>query len=254
MLNYTPKLQTSILLFDQIIEKAKADVKKLSKVEQLKLKDELDHGAHCLTTKKQLKMYLASYGEIHQAKLMRCYRNIPSKVWCESQITIVDYGCGQGIAEIVFADFLSSKWIEYNFVKDIILIDPSRICLMQSVEFLSSVYRDSDIIGIQKNDKQIREDDLMPKSNTVIHILSNIVDLDNFQGNRILSLLNEDKKHNNIIICVSPYYQEDSRGKRIDEFCSKLQGYRCVYKFQKHIDEWSEKYSCQIRIYESLYY
>lgn len=40
----------------------------------------------------------------------------------------------------------------------------------------------------------------------------------------------------------------------IDEFCSKLQGYRCVYKFQKHIDEWSEKYSCQIRIYESLYY
>lgn len=51
MLNYTPKLQTSILLFDQIIEKAKADVKKLSKVEQLKLKDELDHGAHCLTTK-----------------------------------------------------------------------------------------------------------------------------------------------------------------------------------------------------------
>ena len=51
MLNYTPKLQTSILLFDQIIEKAKADVKKLSKVEQLKLKDELEHGAHCLTTK-----------------------------------------------------------------------------------------------------------------------------------------------------------------------------------------------------------
>lgn len=240
--------------FDKIIEKAKADVEKLSKEEQQKLKEELEHGASILTTKEQMKMYLACYGEIHREKLIRCYKNIPSKVWSEGHISIVDYGSGQGVAEIVFADYLKSKWIEYNFVKDIILIDPSRICLMQSVEYLSNIFGDSDIVAIQKNDKQIREDDLMLKSDTVIHILSNIIDLDSFQGNRILSLLNEDKKHNNIIICASPYYQEDTRGKRLDEFCGKLQGYRCVYKFQKHIDEWQEKYSCQIRIYESLYY
>ena len=32
-------------------------------------------------------------------------------------------------------------------------------------------------------------------------------------------------------------------------FGNRLQGYYCSYKFQKHIDEWVNDYSCQIRIY-----
>lgn len=254
MFNYTPKLHASSLSFEKIMDEVNVDVGQLSNKEQEALKEQLKHGAGRLTTKLQLKMYLRCYGEMHQAKLIRCYNNIPSKIWREEYISIIDYGSGQGLAEIVLADYLKSKWIDNDFVKDIILIDPSRVSLVQGVEYLSKIFTNSEIIPVLKNDVQIDAEDLNPKSKTIIHILSNVIDLDDFQGYKILSLLNEDTEHNNIVICVSPYYQEISRGRKIDEFGSKLQGYNCVYKFQKHIDEWKENYSCQIRIYKSMYY
>lgn len=39
---------------------------------------------------------------------------------------------------------------------------------------------------------------------------------------------------------VSPFYPEEGRGKRMDEFCDSLEGFQKVYSFQKHIDEWKE--------------
>ena len=44
---------------------------------------------------------------------------------------------------------------------------------------------------------QINKDDINPESTTVIHLFSNVIDLDDFDGNAVLSVLNEDKSHNN---------------------------------------------------------
>ena len=85
-------------------------------------------------------------------------------------------------------------------------------------------------------------------------IFSNVIDLDDFDGDSVLSLLNEDKSRNNIIVCVSPYYREATRGKRMKEFGDKLQGYTLVYKLEKHTDDWDKPYSCQIYIFVSSYY
>lgn len=87
-----------------------------------------------------------------------------------------------------------------------------------------------------------------------MHIFSNVVDLDDFEGTEIANILSNDKSHNNIIICVSPYYQENSRGKRITEFGKMLKGYNLAYRFEKHTDEWDKNSSCQIHIYVSSYY
>lgn len=250
MLNNTKK-ET---YFERIYENAKAYVDSLSNEVQNKLKEQLCHGVGFLTKKDQLKMYLKSYGEIHRDKLLHCYEKIPYKLWYEDKLSIVDYGAGQGLAEIVLADFLKSKNIGKDIIQDITLIDPSQISLIQAVKYLNNIFMDTKIVPIQKNDVDLYEYDLHPKANTVIHILSNVIDMSEFQGDSIISLLNGDNEHNNIVICVSPYYQENNRGKKMDEFCNMLRGYRCVYKFQKHIDEWEENYSCQIRIYASLYY
>ena len=44
---------------------------------------------------------------------------------------------------------------------------------------------------------QINKHDINPESTTVIHLFSNVIDLDDFDGNAVLSVLNEDKSHNN---------------------------------------------------------
>lgn len=71
----------------------------------------------------------------------------------------------------------------------------------------------------------------------IAYIALTLIDLDDFDGDGLLSLLNEDKSHNNIIVCVSPYYQESTRGKSIKEFGEKLQCYSLVYKLEKHTDD-----------------
>ena len=39
----------------------------------------------------------------------------------------------------------------------------------------------------------------------------------------------------------------------MDEFGDMLRGMRCVYKLEKHIEDWKNSFSCQIRIFVSRY-
>ena len=98
------------------------------------------------------------------------------------------------------------------------------------------------------------EDYIRPQSDTVIHILSNVLDIIEFERHNIARILNSDMGHNHILVCVSPFYQENGRGGLMDEFGDMLHGMRCEYKFEKHTDEWKNPFSCQIRIFVSSYY
>ena len=237
-MNYTPNIQKSSQTFVSVLQKAKDWFAPLSKTEQQNLIDDLEHGAAHLTNTRQLNAYIAKYGEI----------------WHEDGITVVDYGCGQGIAEMVLSDYMASRYIDNDYIKDFILIEPSRQNLQRCVKYVNAFFCESKISVVCKKDDQLNNDDINPKSSTVIHIFSNVIDLDDFDSDSVLSLLNEDKSHNNIIVCVSPYYQEETRGKRMKEFGDKLQGYTLVYKLEKHTDDWDKPYSCQIYIFVSSYY
>lgn len=253
-MNYIPKVRKSSQTFATVLHKAKEWFALLSKTEQQNLVDDLEHGAAHLINTRQLNAYIAKYGEIHQDKLLHAYDKIPSKVWCEDGISVIDYGCGQGIAEMVLSDYMASRYIDNNYVKDFILIEPSRQNLQRCVKYVKDFFSEARISAVCKTDDQINDVDINPESTTVIHIFSNVIDLDDFDGKVVLSLLNGDKSHNNVIICVSPYYQEATRGKQIKEFGDKLQGYSLRYKFEKHTDDWDRTYSCQIHIFVSSYY
>lgn len=253
-MHYTANIRKSAQSFANVLQKAKEWFSSLSKAEQQNLIDDLEHGAGHLTNSRQLSAYLAKYGEIHQAKLLQAYDRIPSKVWHEDGISVIDYGCGQGIAEMVLSDYMASHYIDNDYVRDFILVEPSRTNLQQCIKYVNAFFNESEISAVCKKDDQLHSDDINPESATVIHIFSNVIDLDGFDGENIISLLNEDKSHNNVIVCVGPYYQEAIRGKRIKEFGDKLQGYSLVYKLEKHTDDWDKPYSCQIYIFVSSYY
>lgn len=82
----------------------------------------------------------------------------------------------------------------------------------------------------------------------VLHLLSNVVDMPEFSGNGIRRYVECNNKLHHLIVAVSPFYPEEGRGKRMDEFAESLEEFRKVYSFQKHVEDWDKDYSCQIRI------
>lgn len=98
-MHYTPQIRKSAYSFDDILKNAEKWFASLSESKRKSLKENLDHGAALLDSKAQLKAYLHFYGSIHQAKLLQAFENIPKEIWSEGGVSIIDYGCGQGIAE-----------------------------------------------------------------------------------------------------------------------------------------------------------
>ena len=72
-----------------------------------------------------------------------------------------------------------------------------------------------------------------------------------FSGKGLKEILTSTPNYQHVIVMVSPFYPEEGRGKRMDEFFDSLEGFKKVYSFQKHIEEWKENYSCQIRIMDN---
>lgn len=123
---------------------------------------------------------------------------------------------------MVLSDYMAWRYIDNDYIKDFILFEPSRQNLQRCVKYVNVVFYESKISVVCKKDNQLNNDDINPKSSTVIYIFSNVIDLDDFDGDSVLSLINEDKSHNNIL--------------------------------EKHTDDWDKPYSCQIYIFVSSYY
>lgn len=96
--------------------------------------------------------------------------------------------------------------------------------------------------------------DLNPKSEVVVHLFSNVIDMPEFPREAVARKLNDMNDHYNIAVCVSPFYQENGRAKHMDEFGTMLHTFNCHYAFEKHTDEWDKPYSCQARVFVSRYY
>lgn len=252
--HFIPQFNASQLSFDDVVESVKQHINSLSENKQKKLKDELENGLANLTTKEQLDMYISSYGEIHRQKLQIAYDRIPHKVWSEGSISVVDYGCGQCIAEMVLSDFLKNHYIDNDKISDFTVIEPSKASLTLGLQYLEQFYENSKITAYNVSAGQLTEDYIRPQSDTVIHLFSNVLDIIEFERHNIASILNSDMSHNHILVCVSLFYQENGRGALMDEFGNMLRSMRCEYKLEKHTDDWENPFSCQVRIFVSAYY
>lgn len=137
-------------------------------------------------------------------------------------------------------------------ITDVALIEPSKLCLRRAAGYLEWSLPNALLTTINKKEEGVEPEDLCVQENTIMHILSNVVDMPEFSGDGIRRYLNSARRLRHIIIMASPFYPEEGRGKRIDDFCDSLNGFRPIYSFQKHIDEWKEDFSCQIRILDNI--
>jgi len=217
------------------------------------LKDELYEALHrgidILDSEPQMTAYIFAYGKMHQAKLNYAFDKLSDNFFEQEEINIVDYGCGQAIGTMCYADFLRKNHYLQK-VKTITLIEPSEICLKRAALHTSVFFPDAEIKTVNKGFNGLNEKDIVCNENIpTLHILSNVLDILNFDIYNFAELIKNNLKGKNQFVCVAPYYNGNEKDNRMDLFASKINGSDIItrkYKANEFIPEkeWTCKMIC----------
>ena len=110
----------------------------------------LNHGTSILTEEEQLFAYIAGYGKIHQAKINEVLPKVNLQEFQNTDIQIIDWGCGQGLGTLCLFDYFNQKNISLNFVKRVVLIEPSEIALERARIHVGAYLHDNERIFLVK--------------------------------------------------------------------------------------------------------
>ena len=167
--------------------------------------------------------YFYAFGPMHQAKLNYAFKHLPEEFLEQPEINIIDYGCGQTIGIMCYADFLRENGYCQK-VKTITLIEPSEICLKRATLHASVFFPDAEIRTVNKTFDELDEDDIVCSEDVpTLHILSNVLDIIDFELEEFAELIKGQIKGYNNFVFIGPYFNTD-KDERIDDFISLLDG------------------------------
>ena len=210
--------------FDDVQRLARTFIKDLPQPMVNEIYDDLNRGIDQLTAEPQMLVYLYSFGNMHQAKLNRAFEQLPDAFLQQPEIRIVDYGCGQAIGTMCYADYLAERHLSQT-IKSVTLIEPSEICLKRAALHISQFFPDAEIHTICKTFNDLTDDDLAnPDDIPTLHILSNVLDIQKFDLKDFATLINNNLSHYNQFICVGPYFNYSDKDVRMTEFAEYFNG------------------------------
>ena len=181
--------------FDYFLDKAKRRISHISQKRQEKLKDMLNHGEAYLNNSDLLDMYLCCYGDIHRDNLLMAYKELPSSIFYNDGISVIDYACGQGIADLVLFDYILDNGIDRDYISEIYLIEPSKVCLNKALNNINLQSPFTPVNFINSKLEDVNYEDLATKSNTVLHLFSNIIDIPEVNYDNVINFFNNDTEH-----------------------------------------------------------
>lgn len=239
--SYLLKAQTNPT-FESIRKLSVDVVNKLSNETTTSLWEKLENGLQLLDDEVQLSMYMYAYGQMHWAKLIFAFEKLPELP--NSKINIIDWGCGQGLATIAFNDFLKSKGNAHT-INSVTLIEPSEYSLKRAALHVNKLFPKTKIRTVNKYLNEIIQSDIStPNGEIIIHLFSNILDIDDFNIND----LSENLKRNeslNFLICVSPYINE-FRNERLNEFIDSFEDLVLYEDFNSK--EWRDNWTIDCKV------
>ena len=141
-----------------------------------------------------------------------------------SPVSIIDWGCGQGLATCCFFDWLQKNGIGVDRVNRIHLIEPSSLALQRAknniARYQQQLGLEFDIRAIQKLINDIQQDDFdIHDSNTTVHLFSNILDIGTIDLDALTKFIQNSFTGRQVFYCVGPL---NNGAPRIDEFATKL--------------------------------
>ncbi|MBR2863601.1 MAG: sel1 repeat family protein, partial [Bacteroidaceae bacterium] len=212
---------------------------------------DMQHGVCQLQSEPVLNMYLHSFGLMHEAKLQHAFKHLPSEFTDHEAIEIIDYGCGQAIGTICYADFLRKNGKSQK-VKKVTLIEPSELALKRAALHTSCFLPEAEVVTINKGFDDLAEDDLdIDDEIATLHIFSNVLDLagEYFNLGNLANLIKGCSKGENLYICIEPYFEYDDKDIYPDIFFQKL-GIEPYYRqiFQKGEFVEGREWTCFVAI------
>lgn len=169
-------------------------------------------GVNPIIEEQGLYNYLKSYGNMHKAK-MQSALEAPFPQQFDQPLTIIDWGCGQGLASMLFCE----KYYQEN-INQIILIEPSELAIKRASLHCKAINSECSVRTVCKKFDDVELNDIgIIRNNVVVNLFSNILDIDDYSTSHILSLMEGIKKAENYYVCVSPHIN-DIKTNKIDNF------------------------------------
>jgi len=211
----------------------------------------LNKGVAIIEEFDQLYTYLYSYGKMHIAKLKSAFQTLLNENL--SDITIVDWACGQGIGTCCLFDFIKEKQLEVKIDK-VHLIEPSELAIKRASLHVSQYINKEDIVTINKDLDSLPETELFVDSNLTVHILSNILDIDSFNLVQFIAYVKSIYRGENLFICVSPYISQ-LRNARLDRFMNGFKNgdnnHEVLLSAENPKGQWINGWSRNLRVFKT---
>lgn len=161
--------------------------------------------------------YTRNYGNMHQAKVESALA-FPFPQEFGSPVSLIDWGCGQGLASMVFMDKYGTEDI-----KQIILIEPSEISLKRAALHCKRYAPNVPLQTVCKEfDELTRNDIHIIEPETTIHLFSNVLDMECYSVDHLANIVKSLPNGQHYFICISPYI-DDIRTNKIDTFVRLIQ-------------------------------
>lgn len=162
-------------------------------------RDHTGRGVKIIDSEQGLYSYMKRFGNMHHAKIHSALQPpFPSEF--PSRINLVDWGCGQGIASMVFLEMFPP-----DTVAQLLLIEPSEVALSRAALHCLHNLPDLAIGTVCKQLDQLESRDFAMLSQQVtVHLFSNILDIDDYSPRRLTALIESSFHGLNYLVCVSP--------------------------------------------------
>ena len=218
MIEYLNRIQSlSNPTFQQIRKISNESLSHYSKNERDTFWQNLNQGVDLLDSHELMCQYIFSYGNMHEAKIQKALSSIqnPKDVF-NTDLAIVDWGCGQGLATVCFFDFLKSQGIPNNTQK-VILIEPSKQALERAKQHIDVYLKDETKIQlVHKYLDDVEKEDIETNQSITLHFFSNILDVPQIDLKNLAQLVGKNISGEHYFFCVSPLIE--GRSHRLDAF------------------------------------
>lgn len=200
---------------------------------------QLGRGRSILSSQEQLNQYLHSYGLMIKSQwndVLESLNDVPVE-----NVSIFDYGCGQGLASVLFFDkFRDKSRQQFPLV---VLIEPSQIALERAGIICKCYCPYAQVKLINKKLDDLTKDDLKPKDGSVmVHLFSNILDVTGFNLFDLFGKIFSNKGMH-YILAISHDRDHNGGSQRLRDIYNEIND----EKHQKHlriIDAGIDQYKC----------